>query len=156
MEEATVWRFNEEKYKEIYSEWGDFAQPTTYILRTNFQECIVQTMGVENTFYAYYDETELMEKYFAAIDKSQESLLDEIIKSPIQIINYGDNLHCGILPPEFFERYIIPTYLRRREKLKPAGKFLHSHWDGDVKHFLKYAKICGLDGIEAITPEMPP
>lgn len=28
-----------------------------------------------------------------------------------------------------------------------------SHWDGDTKSLLKYAKQTGLDGIEAITPK---
>ena len=31
-------------------------------------------------------------------------------------------------------------------------KFTSSHWDGDCKILLPYAKECGLDAIEAITP----
>jgi hypothetical protein len=63
------------------------------------------------------------------------------------------NLHCGTLPPEWFKQFILPSYQRRCEKLHTAGKFVHSHWDGDTKAFLPFAKETGLDGIEAITPQ---
>jgi hypothetical protein len=77
----------------------------------------------------------------------------EIIKeSPIEWINYGDNLHGGTLPPNLFEKYVLPAYQRRSDSLHKAGKFTYSHWDGDCKPLLQYAKHCGLDGIEAITP----
>jgi hypothetical protein len=46
----------------------------------------------------------------------------------------------------------LPAYLDRCERLHSAGKFVYSHWDGDTKTLLPYAKTSGLDGIEAITP----
>jgi hypothetical protein len=36
--------------------------------------------------------------------------------------------------------------------LHQAGKFVCSHWDGDTRPLLPYARETGLDGIEAITP----
>ena len=152
LEEATVWSFRPDIFEKLQAEWKGLGAPTMFICRTTIQECIVETMGVENTVYALTDEPELMEGYFEAITRGQESLLDALIESPIQIINYGDNLHGGILSPYWFEKYIQPVYLHRRERLKPHGKFLPSHWDGDLKPLLPYTHTCGLDGIEAMTP----
>lgn len=152
-EEATDYKFNQDTYDKLYAEWGDNGAPTMFICRTGIQECFVETMGVENTVYALNDEEELMERYFDAIEKGQQSLLREIVKSPLKIINYGDNLHCGITAPYLFEKYVIPVYERRYAVLHPAGKFVHSHWDGDVAALLPYAKKSFLDGIEALTPK---
>ncbi|MGN1098704.1 MAG: uroporphyrinogen decarboxylase family protein [Christensenellales bacterium] len=152
IEEGTTYRFNEDMYNELYAKWGTIGAPTMYICRTPIQECFVETMGVENTIYALYDDEDLMEKYFRAKEDANLRMIDEINKSPIRIINYGDNIHCGITSPDLFEKYIIPVYAGRYDKLKSAGKFIHSHWDGDIKSILKYAQCCYLDGIEAMTP----
>ena len=79
-------------------------------------------------------------------------LIDVINESPIQIINFGDNVHSGTLSPELFEKYVLPEYQLRCQRLHEAGKFVHAHFDGDNRGLLKYYKETGLDGIEAITP----
>lgn len=152
VEEATDYRFNPDTFAAVRGQWGDNGAPTMFLCRTNIQECFVETMGVENTIYALMDSPELMQEYFDAIEGSQQKLLREIVASPIRIVNYGDNLHCGVTSPELFERYILPVYERRYPILHGAGKFVHSHWDGDVRSILKYAQHSYLDGIEAITP----
>mgnify|MGYP001042304060 CR=1 FL=1 len=153
VEEASDYRYNPSTYDALQKEWGDNGEPTMFICRTGIQECFVTSMGVENTIYALLDERALMEKYFDAIEKGQQPLLREIVKSPLRVINYGDNLHGGITSPELYERYVIPVYARRYEILHPAGKFVHSHWDGDVAALLPFAQKSYLDGIEALTPE---
>lgn len=65
----------------------------------------------------------------------------------------GDNIHCGTLPPNLFEKYVLPEYQTRTEILRAGGKYSYAHWDGNTKAILKYAKETGLNGIEAITPE---
>ena len=75
-----------------------------------------------------------------------------INKSPIRMVNFGDNIHGGLLNDELFEKYILPVYQKRCKLLHEHNKFVYAHWDGDVKSVLKYVKDTGLDGIEAITP----
>ena len=79
-------------------------------------------------------------------------LIDVMCASPINIINYGDNVHSGTLSPPLFEKYVLPEYRARCEKLRAAGKFTYSHFDGDNRGLLEYYQQTGLDGIEAITP----
>lgn len=152
VDEATDWKFRMDGYENTYAQWGDNGAPTMYIARTPYQEAVVETMGVENTAYALADVPELVEKYFDAVEKRNLRLIREINKSPIRIINYGDNIHCAITPPYYMEKYILPIYEQRYPLLKKAGKFVHAHWDGDVKSILKYLSVAHLDGIEALTP----
>ena len=86
-------------------------------------------------------------------EPSTDETIDVINASPVNIINFGDNIHCSTLSPALYEEYVLPAYIERCNKLHQAGKFVSSHWDGDVKALLKYAKTSGLDGIEAITPQ---
>ncbi|MBP3324622.1 MAG: hypothetical protein J6M16_10550 [Clostridia bacterium] len=152
IEAHTFWRYHPERYEEIKSRWGNLGAPTMFIQRVNLLRLYIDLMGVEETIYAIYDYPEVLEEYCKALHESQSRLLDVLVDTPIDIINYGDNVHSGTLPPELFVKYVLPEYKFRNEKLHAAGKFLYAHFDGDNKGLLEYYKETGLDGIEAITP----
>ena len=63
-----------------------------------------------------------------------------------------DNVHQALCPPPVFERWVLPEYVRRNERLHAAGKKTYPHWDGDCGQLLPYARDCGFEGFEAITP----
>ena len=151
--EHTMWAWDQERYDELCAEWGSLGAPTMYLPRVNIQDLYINTMGVENAIYALYDWPDTVEAYFNALDESHARLIEVINESPVEIINFGDNVHCGTLPPDLYQRTVLPSYLRRSERLHAGGKFVHTHWDGDTKSLLPFAKISGLDGIEAITPK---
>jgi len=132
---------------------GDLGAPTVYIPRVTVQDLYLNKMGVENTIYALHDYADTVEAYFRALDDCHDRLIDVINASPIEIINFGDNLDCRTLSPDLFCKYVLGSYQRRCERLHRAGKFVHSHWDGDTKALLPYARETGLDGIEALTPQ---
>jgi hypothetical protein len=130
----------------------DLGAPTMFMPRMNVQSLYIEKMGVENGIVAMYEWRDEIETFFAKLEDNHERLIDVINQCPIEIINYGENIHAGTLSPELFLKYHLPACQRRSDKLHQAGKFVCSHWDGDTKPLLKYAKETGLDGIEAITP----
>lgn len=150
--EQTTWRWNQETYDRVRAEWGDLGAPTCYLPRVNLEDLFINNMGVERTIYALADWRPLVESYFRALDELHERLIEQVNASPIEIVNYGDNLHAATCSPKLYEEYVLPAYHRRGAKLHAAGKFVHSHWDGDTGPLLRYARCSGLDGIEAITP----
>ena len=151
--EHTTWKWDQETYDRLWQEWGPLGLPTMYVPRVNVQDLYLNTMGVENAIFALNDYPDTVDAYLKALDECHDRLIDEINVSPIEIVNFGDNVHGGTLSPKLFERYVLPAYQHRCERLHAAGKFVHAHWDGDTKSLLPYAKETGLDGIEAITPE---
>jgi hypothetical protein len=146
------WSFDHEKYNLLNNEWGGLGAPCIFMPRIGIQHLYIRQMGFINTSYALADYPDSVRKYCDALHANQEGLIEVINESPIDIINYGDNLHDGYLSPDIFEEFVLPIYQKRGELLHKGGKFTYSHWDGDVKRILKYAKECELDGIEAITP----
>ncbi len=152
-ETHTTWAFDWDRFNELQATVGDLGAPTIYMPRMNVQSLYIEKMGVEAGVYAILDWTDTVEAYFAALEVSHNRLIDVLNESPIDIINFGENVHAHTLPPAWFEKYHLPACQRRCERLHAAGKFCHSHWDGDTGPLLKYAKETGLDGIEAITPQ---
>lgn len=152
-EENTTWEWDQQAYDRIREEWGDLGAPTMFMPRVNVQDLYINKMGSQNGIYALYDWTDTVEAYFRTLEECHNRLIDVINSSPVDIINFGDNVHCGTLPPDIFRKYVLPVYQRRCERLHSTGKFVNAHWDGDTKALLPYAKETGLDGIEAITPK---
>lgn len=152
LEEHCEWKYNEETYRRGVQNSYALGAPTTILPRVGIQRLLIDLMGTEETFYALADYPDTVEAYFRVLSESHERLIDEVNRSPIQSINFGDNLHYKVLSPELFVRYVLPEYQKRTERLHRAGKFVNAHWDGDTKLLLPYAKETGLDGIEAITP----
>jgi hypothetical protein len=153
LHEHTVWSWHEERYDEIYGEWGNICAPTLFFPRVNVQNLFVDTMGVMGGTYALYDYPDTVEKYFAALSESCERAISVLnSQDKIQIINFGDNIHSKVCTPELFGKYVLPEYQKRNELLHRGGKYTNAHWDGDCKGILQYAKDTDLDAIEAITP----
>ncbi len=152
-EENTTWAWDQARFDQLMIEVGDLGAPTMYMPRMNVQSLYIEKMGVEKGILAIYDWKDPVEAYFRALEESHERLMDVIGPSPVEIINFGENIHAGTLSPKLFLKYHLPTCQHRCERLHAAGKFVHSHWDGDTRKLLPYARQTGLDGIEAITPQ---
>jgi hypothetical protein len=152
-EEHVSWKWDQERFDETQRKCGDLGAPTINLPRSNVQCLYIEKMGVENAVYALYDYPDTVEKFFIAREESSNRLIELVKISPIKIINFGENIHAGILSPDLFLKYHLPECQRRCDALHRVGKFCSSHWDGDTKPLLKYVKETGLDGIEAITPK---
>jgi hypothetical protein len=151
-EEHCDWSFDADRFTELQAQIGDLGAPTIFMPRMNVQSLYLDKMGVEAAIFALYDWQQDVEAYFSALEQSHDRLIDVIATSPVEIINFGENVHAGTLSPELFLRYHLPACQRRCERLRAAGKFTTSHWDGDTGPLLPYARETGLDAIEAITP----
>ncbi|MCE5315269.1 MAG: uroporphyrinogen decarboxylase family protein [Armatimonadota bacterium] len=147
------WVWDQELFDRLQSELGDLGAATMFMPRVNVQNLYIDIMGVEAGVYAIYEWGSVLDDYFKVLHQNHMQMIDVINASPVDIINFGDNIHCTTLSPALYEEYVLPAYLERCDKLHRAGKFVSSHWDGGVKSLLKYAKVSGLDGIEAITPQ---
>lgn len=152
IEQHTDWAFSQEIFDKVQAEWGTIGAPTIFIPRVSIQRLYIDLMGVEEATYALADYPELIEEYFDALRECHFRLIDVINACPIKLINFGDNIHSGTLPPYLFEKYVLKEYQERTRRLKAGGKFTCAHFDGDNKGLMEFYQQTGLDGIEAITP----
>lgn len=145
--------FNLARFGEVDQLIGDRSAPMMMMPRTNVQRLNIELMGFEKTIFALHDQPTMMEELIRLIDETDERLLDAIAGCPVPIVSFDDNIDQNLVSPKLFRRYILPTYRRRIERLRAAGKTCHSHWDGMCKQLLPLARETGLDGVEAVTPE---
>lgn len=152
IEESTEYIFDREVYDRLFMKYSDLGLPALFFPRVSIQKLFHEYMGIEETFYALQDYPDTVEEYFRVLSDSHDRFMDMFVKTPFEWLNFGDNIHCGLLPPELFRKYVLPEYQKRNEKLHNHDIFTNAHWDGDVKSILPFIQETGLDGIEAITP----
>ena len=152
-EENMNWKWDQALYEKHLADLGDLGAPAIILPRMNIQDLYIERMGTQQGIYALYDWPDTVDRFFAAREESHERMIDLLCTVPVEIMNFGENVHSSTLPPKLYLKYQMPACQRRCEKLHAAGKFVYSHWDGDCKTLLPYARETGLDGIEAITPE---
>ncbi len=152
LQSRRIW-FDLEKFRKRDSMVGERAAPMVFIPRVNMQRILLEYVGWQETVYLLADDRSLIERLVRIINETDEAMIEVMLASPIEIINFGDNVDEYLLSPPLFEEFVLPVYQDRGERFRKAGKFTHSHFDGNVKHLLKYCQICGLDGFEALTPK---
>lgn len=144
--------FDHERFHERCDEIGDRAAPCIFIPRINVLRLVIDFMGFEGGLTAFYTMPSETEALIQTINETDDAILDVVCSSPLEIINFGDNVHQALCPPNLFRQWVMPEYIRRNERLHAAGKKTYPHWDGDCAQLLPYAQDCGFDGFEAITP----
>ena len=152
LENNTDWVWDQGHWDSVAQDYENMGLPCIFLPRISIQKPIIETMGIEGTIYGLADFPDTMEAYFEACEQNAMRMIEVVCDSPLEWVNFGDNIHGGVVSPALFEKYIQPAYLRRNKRLHEAGKWTFAHWDGDCKPLLPFMRTCGLDGIEAITP----
>ena len=87
------------------------------------------------------------------ISEWDDQMYELLAKSPLKIVNFGENIDSNLSPPRNFEKYLIPYYEKRVKQFHQAGKYCHIHMDGSLKDLLPYLADLPFDGLEALTPQ---
>jgi len=149
--EGTQYKADIESYIADQEGFSGRAVPTALVPRVNLMRIFIEYCGFEEGIYFLHDCPEEIRGLVRVIDQADLRYCRELLKVPAEFINYGDNIHCDMLPPPLLKEYVMPSYHQRNEIFHAVGKFTYSHWDGDVRTILPYARETGMDGIEAIT-----
>ncbi len=149
--ENTKCVFNEKNYKNAKDMLGDKGVLSDYLLSSPYQKLVKELMGFVRTTILLKRKPDEMEDFFMFLEKWDDDMYEQAAKSPISIINFGENIDCNLSPPPQFEKYLIPYYEKRVKQLHKAGKYCHIHMDGSLKDVLPYFADLPFDGLEALT-----
>lgn len=151
--ERRRFRVNTESFRKAEAAVGHRAEPTMFLSSDGFTELIKFWAGLENACYLLADHPAEVDAYMDACARSDDRMLDEIFKLPCRLFNLGDHTTNEFTPPPIIERYCLRRWQKISRRMTEHGCFVHSHWDGNSRHILRYLKPSGLHAVEALTPE---
>jgi hypothetical protein len=150
--EQTEFRFDANKFQIADRAFGERGLVQAFFPRAPLQRLIVSYMGFENTIYALQDHPNQTKDFMRAIEAWDDEMYEVIEHSPLEVLNFGENIDAFVDSPRLFSEYLLPYYNRRVDQLHQHGKFCHIHMDGALKPLLPYIKETHFDAIEAVTP----
>lgn len=143
--------FDRETYERMRLNLGDRGILSYFFPRSPLQGLLINYMGVERCFRFLLRYRSEVEGLMEAIKRSNDRFYEVIARSPVKILNLGENIDARITSPKLFKKYCIPCYQERSDYLHKHGKYVHIHVDGWAKPLLPLLRETGLDGVEALT-----
>lgn len=157
--EVLLYAVEQKQYSPKYENWemieqmgGDVGLGFPSVGYTGLGSLISYYMGVENTIYALFDESEVIKKYIDTYNRKHLELVDLYCKSPAPHIFFTDNLSSDIQPPDLFREYSFDHYKTIADKLHMAGKTVSTHIDGMLNGIVSVVAETGIDVADACTP----
>ncbi len=149
----TEFLFDEEAFHMADEAFGDRGTVQSFYSRSPFQKMIVEYMGARNFFIQLHRHREEIESFMDAIGQWEDRVYDVLVRCPLKVLNFGENVDANLASPIYFERYLIDYYNMRVRQLHRAGKFCHIHIDGAIRPLLPLLDQLEFDGVEAATPK---
>ncbi len=132
---------------------GDRGVVQTYFPRSPFMRLIIDFLGFEKTVIFLRRYPSQMQSLLDRLEAWDAKMFRKLLESPIPVLNFGENIDSNLVPPRYFEKYLLPHYKKRVQQVHHAGKFCHIHMDGSLKDLLPYLDAVDFDGLEALTAE---
>jgi hypothetical protein len=149
--ENTKVSFLKDNFEKAKLQFGNRCVVSTYVFRSPYQKLVTQYMGFTNTLLLLRRFPEKIENFMKFLNLWDDQMYNQIARSPLEIVNFGENLDANLSPPTYFEKYLVPYYEKRVKQLHEWGKYCHIHIDGSLGNFLPYLEELPFDGYEALT-----
>jgi hypothetical protein len=148
----TGFEFDAPAFQAAERAFGERGVVQECLPRSPLQRLIINFMGLENTIYALNDYPNETHDLMRAIAAWDDQVYEAVGDSPMQILNFGENVDASLDSPRLFSTYLLPYYCKRVNQMHRKNKFCHVHMDGALKPLLPLVKETHFDGIEAATP----
>ncbi len=143
-----------DNYREYQAKVGDKGYAAAYAnLASSPMHHIMKELLEHTKFYLeLYDHPKELDQLCEDIEPYYDRIYRVLADSPAEVIFSGGNYDEMITYPPFFQKYILPHLQKAASILRPRGKLLQTHCDGENQRLLDLLAESGMDVAEAICP----
>jgi len=153
--ENTVIQSNEEAYLSKQKDMGDDGVILGRVDRCPFQKLLIELAGPERFLVDLATDPEPALELLSAMEKKMDEVFELVCESNATAIWQPDNISCDMTPPKYFERFLLPYYIKHGEQLHDRGKVYVVHMDGRLKAIRELVARTPIDCIESYSfPEI--
>jgi len=109
-------------------------------------------IGATNFYYHYHDHHAEMQLLSEALANAYNQLISVLMDSPVDAVLWSANVDDMITYPSYFEKEILPWCRKASEALRPKGKLMIVHPDGENRGLMDLIPESGMDIADAVTP----
>ena len=120
--------------------------------RSPFGKLVHEYMGFEQAVYALYDDRAYIEEFLRFEAEKDFELVRLAAEGPAPIVILSDHADENLISPRHYREYCIPYYRKVTEFLRPRGKYVSTHLDGNFRGFFGLLAETGFDLLDGCTP----
>lgn len=98
------------------------------------------------------DHPEACEEFFGIVEEAEVPFFKMLAELPARLAIFPHNLDVTMIPPNWFEKYLMPYYQRQCRILHDAGKVVSVHADGRLLPLLPLLAQTDIDVLDGCTP----
>ena len=139
------------RYYRDQAELGERGVPLVAVERTPYQNLWIIWVGLDNLSYHLADFPESVEKTFSLLETRERKIFDIVRRSPIQFIDFPDNITAQAIGPARFRRHCTALYDELAGILGDQVP-VFVHMDGNLKPLWKAISESRVRGLDSFTP----
>jgi len=140
-----------DRYYRDQSELGDRGVPLVAVERTPYQHLWIIWVGLDYLSYHLADFPDYVEKTFALLEARERRIFEIVRGSPVQFIDFPDNITAHAIGPARFRRYCTALYDELAGLLgQEVPVFVHM--DGNLKPLWRAISDSKVRGLDSFTP----
>jgi hypothetical protein len=116
-------------------------------------QLMIDFMGYEKFYLEWHDHPAQVEKLIEALTAQYRQIMQLATLCPVGAVQIGSNYDEYMTPPRVFDHLFAPLYREAHELLSGHGQVLVVHGDGEMKVLLEKLRDCGVQVVEAFTPQ---
>jgi len=147
-----IYHDNFEAIREAQRRVGEDGIVLVRVAKSPIQEMLYQLMGYEQFAIDYHEQRALFDSLHAVMAKRYEELYDLAARSPVEILQLGDNISSDVVGKDRYRKYLMPEYRKIMTRLAGTGKQLAVHMDGRLQSLVDEIAAAEFDIVEAMTP----
>jgi len=109
-------------------------------------------IGATNFYYHYHDYHAEMQLLSEALAEAYNQLISVLADSPGDAVLWSANVDDMITYPSYFEKEILPWCQKASKALRPKGKLMIMHPDGENRGLMDLIPESGINIADAVTP----
>jgi len=144
-----------ENYLEYQRNVGDkgYAAAFANLASSPMHHIMKEFLDATRFYLELYDHPKELQQLSEDMEPFYDQIYRILADSPAEVIFAGGNYDEMITYPPFFRDHIMPYLQKFADILRPRGKLLQTHCDGENKGLLDLLAESGMDVAEAVCPQ---
>ncbi|MBN1807705.1 MAG: hypothetical protein JW909_01465 [Planctomycetes bacterium] len=141
-----------EQLAAVVRDLADDGLPHVSVGRTPFQQLWVEWVSIEKLCLHMLDAPSVMDEVTSALADLQRRAFAAAAQTDAPYLVFADNITAPIIGERYFREFCVPLYDELAAMLKPSGRLVYVHMDGDLKPLWRAIGESGVRGLDSLSP----
>jgi len=149
--ENTIFKPQESIIKQRIADLGTDGVVLGRVDRSPFQKLLIELSKPETFLMDIYSTPDPIDELIETMNHKCDEQFSMAMESEVEVIWQPDNVTADMTPPDLYEKYVLPFYVKHGKQCKDAGKPYVVHIDGRTQGIKEQIAKSHFDVVESFS-----